>query len=50
MGGGGGSSAAAANAANAAHLMQLNPLLYSYQLQMAHQALGTCKITKTENV
>lgn len=27
-------------AANAAHLMHLSPLLYSYQLSMAQQALG----------
>lgn len=41
----GGNSAAAA-AAQAAHLMQFNPLLYSYQLQMAHQALGSKKSCK----
>lgn len=40
---GGGSAAAAAAAANAAQFMQFNPLLYSYQLQMAHQALGSKK-------
>lgn len=40
-----GANSAASVAANAAHLMQFNPLLYSYQLQMAHQALGkkSCK-------
>lgn len=44
----GGANSAASVAANAAHLMQFNPLLYAYQLQMAHQALGnkkSCKLT-----
>lgn len=41
----GGGNSAASVAANAANLMQFSPLIYSYQLQMAHQALGkkSCK-------
>ncbi len=34
------SANAQAQAQAQAHMMQFNPLLYSYQLSMAHQALG----------
>lgn len=35
-----GGTSANAQAQAQAHMMQFNPLLYSYQLSMAHQALG----------